>query len=350
MNFTLIFFFIALQGAFLLQTEDDIEKVFQCELYPNYHEDCFLSWSPNDRWIATATRIIIKIDIWDVESGTLFRTLPTHADAFTWNDQGNLLAAVTEYKITIWDVENGVQIDQYDLTSFFQEQLDDGIRSAWPERFTSISWNNARSQIAIVTLYWSAVWDMQTGKLNVIAQFPEKLNQTNPLSAIWSPSGTMLALAFTDGGVWIYDSETFDTHIELDAHNFFANAYRGYQALTWSPDERYIAIGGIDAFDPSEVRLRIYDLTTGGITLLKGHSGPVTAVAWSPTGEFIASAGEDDFVGYAIDHGIRIWNTTDYSLFKDYPFEEPILSIAWNSDGTKLAAVDGSGAVYILEP
>jgi len=66
----------------------------------------------------------------------------------------------------------------------------------------------------------------------------------------------------------------------------------GLQSVGWSPDSKYIASGSWDS------TVQVWDAATGRhIFTYEGHVGAVGAVAWSPDGSRIASAGDT----------VRVW-------------------------------------------
>jgi WD40 repeat protein len=66
--------------------------------------------------------------------------------------------------------------------------------------------------------------------------------------------------------------------------------------LSWEPQSRYMASGGVDGY------LCIWDVQRGSASnvITKPHAGkPITALQWSADGRYIVTAGDD--------HTIRLW-------------------------------------------
>jgi len=123
------------------------------------------------------------------------------------------------------------------------------------------------------------------------------------------PSGSYLAVSCTDGVVYIYSLSTEDPELvrKVDGviRSLEADAETSSRAI-WHPDGRAFAA-------PTATReIQVISRTDGERqrSFSGGHMGDITALAWSPNGALLASAGTD--------RKILLWDTKTQKILARY--------------------------------
>jgi WD40 repeat protein len=109
---------------------------------------------------------------------------------------------------------------------------------------------------------------------------------------------------------------------------------QGDSPVAFSPAGNILATGG------GEAPIQLYNLATGKLlTELDTQVGFVNSIVFSPDGKLIAAGGGRY---NPVKRGVQVWDTaTQEQLFKLTDFEEAVRSIAFSPDGAMLATADG---------
>ena len=91
-----------------------------------------------------------------------------------------------------------------------------------------------------------------------------------------------------------------------------------------------------------DTTVKLWDPESGRrLHSLERHTEPVYSVAFSPTGEYIASG--------SFDKCLRIWSAKDGSLLRTFRGEGGIFEVCWNKAGDKVAACFSDNTICLMD-
>lgn len=299
------------------------------------HSVVAVAYAPDGRTLATASWEGL-VNLWDADTGVLRRRLGERAGgvALAYSPDGKWLATGGLGGIVrVWDVETGAMVRDWKT----------GDRVVY-----SVAFSPDGGAVAAGTgpSLWGTddegpgsvfLWDTKSGAERL------RLNQgRRRVTAVsFRPDGQALAAAFGSwfdaprsvipGGVAVWEVPGGRPLPGPVGHG------EPLAAVAWSPDGRELATAGWDRV------VRVFDAKTWVERhQLSGHQDWVRGVAWSPDGRELATAGWDC--------GVRVWNLASGRprLFRGHT--QRVTAVAWRPGGGQLATASSDGTVKVWDP
>jgi len=287
-----------------------------------------------------------KIGIWNVATREQMRVIDAHDKTIhslvLTPDQQHIVSAAEDGTIRMWNRETGEKIREFTGHTTRVDSLDllgDG------STLISASADFPRSGDQSIR-----TWNLQTGEL--VKSFTGEVGVVGRLVALGS-TGRAVSADFAGQRVTLWDT-TEGTALR------FAPA-RTIQTLASAPNGKTFVSGHaaekqVDGKwdDAESCVLRLWNAETLEVgKTLRGHRGPIAAVAFSPNGEQLASVsggahGADGEYHDAVETSLRVWDAATGNELTSQASADRLLSVTYLPSGDIVTGGNGHLRIYKL--
>ncbi|MFW3145605.1 MAG: WD40 repeat domain-containing protein [Thermoplasmatota archaeon] len=198
------------------------------------------------------------------------------------------------------------------------------------------------------------VAEIDPARAEVIWMYTKEDSEATFWKLSWSPDGSMIAATFfddkcvvlnaTDGGIrTVLDLVPEDTRCD----GFSPEGTNPLRACCFSPDGKLLAVGGDDRI------ITVFDTATWEEKyMLRGHSGSILCLDFSPDSRYLASgSGRDKVIPQnQEENAVRIWDMQTGRLYHTLNWHrDGVLAVRWSNEGDRLASASDDRMIRIME-
>jgi chromosome transmission fidelity protein 4 len=220
-------------------------------------------------------------------------------------------------------------VGKYDFDTMDFDQI--LVRTSLPVRDVCISPDGRWCAVASDELVVKIV---KTSDVSSLLYLREQLKPVKHLS--YDPTGKYIALSCTDGKAYFYSLINDEPELIRTVDGLIRTEETDSEVSTkvvWHPDGR--------AFAAATATRDIQVMSRGDWekqrSFSNGHTSDITALAWSPNGAMLLSAGKDKLV---------LWETATQKSIATYDYAN-VTDVAWHPTKNIVSFTNSEGQVYI---
>jgi tetratricopeptide (TPR) repeat protein len=289
-----------------------------------------MAFTPDGRWLAVPggrgrAESTKTLRLWDSEATRAPIVLGRHQDWVTGvamsGDGRQLASGSRDRSVKLWDLES------HTLS-----------RTLGPHAgpIQSVAITNDGTRLAAATDAGTlTIWDAASGK-----EVHHLKGHLGPVNAIaFHPDDRELASAGEDGTVRIWDTDSGKEIVTFDRNNLGADHLKPIYCVAYSPDGKTLAWGQTLGWGGTDHQINLWHRNICGTDTqysrapsLKGHTAPVTGLAFTPDSKRLASTSRDTTV--------KIWDPgSGREILSLRGHINPPNAVAFSKDGRRLASV-----------
>ncbi len=277
-----------------------------------------VAYSPDGRRILTGSSDRTA-KLWDADKGQEPFSLKGHTSAVSSvafsPDGRRILTGSGDNTAKVWDADKGKVLLSLKHTG--------GV--------TSVAFNPDGRRILTASGGTTIVWDADMSQ----ELFSLRGHKGIVHSVLFSPDGGRILTGSADGTAKLWDADTGQDLFSLKGHTSIVTS------VAFSPDGRRILTGSWDQ------TAKVWDADKGQeLFSLKGHTSPVSSVAYSPDGRRIVTGTSGvDAAHRPLPGEAKVWDADKgQELFSLKGHTSPVSSVAFSPDGRRI--LTGSGGSF----